>query len=251
MDCALVERGDLAERYLLGRLSEEERTAFEEHYFECDRCFDDLERLRAIQAELADSTTDDTAEVRQPRIRRKWFVGIGAAATLAALGIALQVFTPSPQLAPEILDLARIDPPVYEPVRLRGAADEARQHFGNAMRFYSGGDYASAIPGLEKAADLDPSSPEYSFYLGACYLLTDLVSEGIASLGDTVDLGETPFLEESLLLIAKARLSTDDLSGSIEAFEEVTKLHGDFMAEARNALEILGGLSEIDPRSKR
>jgi tetratricopeptide (TPR) repeat protein len=106
------------------------------------------------------------------------------------------------------------------------------------MEFYAAGDYASAIPGLEKAADLDPSSPEYSFYLGACYLLTDRVSEGIASLGDTIDLGETPFLEEALFLSAKAHLLANDQTAARRELQRVISLEGEQSDAARNLLEL-------------
>ena len=52
MDCTRVAREEIAERYLVGGLSDEDRNAFEEHYFECVRCFEELEALQAIQAEL-------------------------------------------------------------------------------------------------------------------------------------------------------------------------------------------------------
>ena len=52
MDCARVAREEIAERYVVGGLSDEDRNAFEEHYFECARCFEELEALQAIQAEL-------------------------------------------------------------------------------------------------------------------------------------------------------------------------------------------------------
>ena len=55
MDCALVKERCVTERYLFGRLSEDERAAFEEHYFECDKCFGELETLREIRAQLAES----------------------------------------------------------------------------------------------------------------------------------------------------------------------------------------------------
>ena len=52
MDCARVAREEIVERYVVGGLSDEDRSAFEEHYFECARCFEELEALQAIQAEL-------------------------------------------------------------------------------------------------------------------------------------------------------------------------------------------------------
>jgi anti-sigma factor RsiW len=52
MDCARVAREDVFEGYLQGKLSEEDRDAFEEHYFACARCFDELQTLQAAREEL-------------------------------------------------------------------------------------------------------------------------------------------------------------------------------------------------------
>ena len=52
MDCGRVAREEILEGYLGGRLTEEDREAFEEHYFECARCFDELRTLQAIREEL-------------------------------------------------------------------------------------------------------------------------------------------------------------------------------------------------------
>jgi hypothetical protein len=46
MDCTRVAREEIAERYLVGDLSDGDRNAFEEHYFECARCFEELDALR-------------------------------------------------------------------------------------------------------------------------------------------------------------------------------------------------------------
>ena len=52
MDCARIARTGVLERYLLGRLRDRDRTAFEAHYFECDRCFDELQILQTVREEL-------------------------------------------------------------------------------------------------------------------------------------------------------------------------------------------------------
>ena len=51
MNCQQAAEAELAERYVLGDLSDAEQEAFERHYFECARCFEDLEsRPRARTA---------------------------------------------------------------------------------------------------------------------------------------------------------------------------------------------------------
>jgi tetratricopeptide (TPR) repeat protein len=236
MNCAQVKNEDFSARYLLGELSEGEQVAFEEHFFECERCFEELETLRAVQAELVESEDAVQAQVPTRGPRRIWFIAAGVAAALVAIGVAVQLFTPATTLPPELLELARIEAPSYEAVRLRGAADEAQQRFRSAMESYSEGDYVSAIPGLEEAAKLDPTAPNISFFLGACYLLTGRDPDGINTLQHTVALGDTVFLEEAHLLLAKVYIHRGEFDVARIELESVIDLGGDFESEARALL---------------
>ena len=244
MDCALVENENLVERYLLGELSGEERVAFEEHFFECEKCFEELENLRAIQAELARSAEEIHAEIPESKPRRMWFLAVGVAAALIAVGVGLRLLTPPTEVPRELVELARFEPPSYEPVRLRGATDRAQQRFRTAMEFYSTGDYVSAIPGLEEAANLDPKRLHTCPISRRPRIMTRHTSEGLESLENTVDLDDTPYVEEALILVAKAKLKNGNVAGAERAFEEAAGLRGDFEMEARDALaklsEVLG-----------
>jgi anti-sigma factor RsiW len=85
MDCKRVTAEDVAEHYLFGRLADADRDAFESHVFECDRCFDDLRTLQAVQAEL--QSMPPTAALAAAR--RGWFPVWVAAAAAVALAAAL------------------------------------------------------------------------------------------------------------------------------------------------------------------
>jgi tetratricopeptide (TPR) repeat protein len=244
LDCERVQRDELIERYLAGVLDEAEREAFEEHFFECDRCLEELDTMRAAQQLLSEAAADLPTEHRPPRSRKLWVFASGIAAALAVIGVSVTLLTPKPELPAELLELAAIEAPSYTPIRLRGAADEAQQRFRTAMEFYSTGDYVSAIPGLEEAAELDPNAPNISFFLGASYLLTDRISEGIATLQHTVDLGDTPYLEEALLLLAQAHLGAGDIDKARDELGRVLELEGDFSEQARTMLELLDGGKE-------
>jgi len=237
LDCERVQRDELIERYLVGDLNNAEQDAFEEHFFGCDRCLEEIETMRAAQAVLTESETDRRAEQPPRRPRKLWVFASGIAAAVAAVGVAVMLLLPETDMPAELLELARIEAPEYAPVRLRGATDEARQRFRSAMELYSTGDCVSAIPGLEEAANLDPNAPDISFYLGASYLLTDRTSEGIAELEHTVDLGDTPYLEEALLLLAKAHLGIGDIPKARNELRRVLELDGDFSGQVRYLLE--------------
>jgi anti-sigma factor RsiW len=84
MDCSIVVRNELAERYLLGELSPAEQEWYEKHFFDCERCFMELRSLQAIQ---------DTLRAVPPVVpaRRKefapnpWWKWIAAGAVAASL----------------------------------------------------------------------------------------------------------------------------------------------------------------------
>ena len=52
MDCARVIADDITEKYLLGELSEADTEAFEQHYFDCARCFEELRACRTMRTVL-------------------------------------------------------------------------------------------------------------------------------------------------------------------------------------------------------
>jgi len=58
VDCDRAATEELIERYLRGDASEEDRTAFEEHYFHCERCFDELKTVQLIADELRRSEVE-------------------------------------------------------------------------------------------------------------------------------------------------------------------------------------------------
>ena len=111
-----------SERYLLGEMSEIERYAFEEHYFECEVCAEDV-RVGAVMREgvhegllgAAAGTTAAEPATRDAISKSHWrntLVPWAAAASLA-LVVGYQQLASGPD---------RIDPQALAPVTLRSAA---------------------------------------------------------------------------------------------------------------------------------
>jgi hypothetical protein len=97
MDCGRVRAGGFAESYLAGDLDEAGRDEYEGHYFACTACFADLEKLRALQTELARSRArieaDAAAAPPQPW---RWRWAAAAAASLAVVAGAVWQLAPRP-----------------------------------------------------------------------------------------------------------------------------------------------------------
>lgn len=101
-------RMQAAERYVLDEFSPEERTDFEEHYFACAECADDVRAASILAANakvvIAESEANTQEALRSPR-RPKWrfswgLVASGALNLLLLGGIGLQGLRLGPRMAP-------------------------------------------------------------------------------------------------------------------------------------------------------
>jgi TolA-binding protein len=265
MNCNEVEEREILEAYLLDRLTEPEREEFEKHYFECASCFSQLQTRLAVQAELQRRPAG-LAQARGASFRLVWawtpaFVTV---ALLLAVGVwwySAQKHKPSQQAssspptaspelsvpsaqpsptAPPLEELARVEPPPYSEMVLRGAEDEGQEAFRTAMQNYSKEDYAKAIPGLRAAVKASPQNPSFNLYLGACYLLTGQTDPAIVSFRKTISLGNPAYSESAHFYLAKAYLKKKEVSAAEEELRKTVQLHGSRETEAGEILRQLG-----------
>ena len=265
MDCDRAAREEVFESYLADRLSEGDRAAFEEHYFECPRCFDELQTLQAIREELRSHGAE--FEGNAARTVPSWApaAGLAAAVVLAAAttlwmrapvpsGVPKETAPPVQSQAesprrpqppesgratvsePSLEQLARIQPPPYQPLRLRGVPDEATARFQRGMERYRKADYAGAVAELRGAAELDPEAPHIRFFLGICHLMVSEDDAGIERLRATIALGDSPYLEEAHLQLAKALLRRRDVGAAEAQLKALIQLRGSKGAEAGRLL---------------
>jgi putative zinc finger protein len=91
--CELVDERDLDIRYLAGRLSEEEASAFEAHYFECERCWALVKEGAAVASANPGPSANQPAPapatpvIPLPRRRAGSWVPIAVAASLAIAAV--------------------------------------------------------------------------------------------------------------------------------------------------------------------
>jgi tetratricopeptide (TPR) repeat protein len=272
--CEQIRQTDVMEQYLLGRLEPTARDEFDEHLFECDACFDRLQTLRALRRELA--ATADAHRIEPARVDRSWIwnwrwaLAPIAVALMIAVGVAVgQRAIPSsalttrpstdqpagaaggslpPQASAAVASLAelgRFQPPTFVPSSLRGIQGDATARFQEAMKNYVQRDYRGAIPGLRAAVRLDPEAAHATFFLGISYLLTGQLEEGIRALRQTIDLGDSPYLEEAHLYLARAFLQNNDPIRARQQIERTIQLRGPLEDEARR---LLAALDRLPPR---
>jgi TolA-binding protein len=280
MNCKLVEENDIIEKYVLGQLSASDQDVFERHYFECERCFQSLQTIRALQAELHASRFSIPRVPAKRRVVWRWAWAAGLAFAALVLGFVVWVRRPGqgtgtsqqaainrqatqgrqmppgqgepPALSlqsslqkplPTLAELGQIQPPPYTPPTLRGAVDQAGETFREAMKAYAKGHYAAAIPGLIAAHQLDQGAANTEFFLGICYLETGQTKAGMQALQATVSLGETPYLEAAHFYLSKAYIVQGDIQAAQKELVETIGLHGD---RETGAQELLHQLQVLD-----
>jgi tetratricopeptide (TPR) repeat protein len=271
MNCEQVLQGDIAGRYILNQLSVDEQEAFELHYFDCARCLEELEICRGLQVALNETTSVVHIEKFEKTVWWSWTRRLAIAVVLLALGLTLWSRRPLREPSPPVAiatpphaaeaqaparsdaqqpsagksialtlgELAQFQPPRYVPSTLRGAEDDATAKFREAMNDYTRGKYASSIPALIAASQVDPKASNISFFLGICYLLTGDTDAAIAELRKTVALGDTPYLEEAHFYLAKALIRKRDLNGAKSELRDTIQLRGEVEPDAQRLLEQL------------
>src|SRR5262249_231625 len=149
MNCEQVTKEEITEKYFLGRLTEAEQGAFELHFFECERCFEEVEAVRALQTELRQAAPIIREGASRPQnvfwhwawapaaalaiffvVGIGWWIGRPKVTPVEPPSPVVHIPTPKPVphvTGPSLEELARVRPPEYVTGVLRGAEDEAMQ----------------------------------------------------------------------------------------------------------------------------
>lgn len=260
MDCEQVTRDEVIQGYLLDTLSEDTREAFERHYFDCDQCLGELQALEAIRDELRQTPEPQ----RHMRPRFNVWLPVAAVAAVFVLAVTAMFWRsappalPPPKVAvqpgvttpplppptaaspdtskPSLEQLARVEPAPYEPLTFRAVPDEATARFQQGMNRYGQADFRGAITDLKAAADLEPDAPHIRFFLGVSQLLAGETRSAIDSLHAAVAIGDSPYLEEAHLYLAKAYLRRGDPGAAEQELKRVASLNGPRREEANRLL---------------
>src|SRR4030042_2879833 len=247
MNCDQIEREEIIEKYLTGRLDRAGQKEFEGHWFGCSQCNQKLQGSRMLQEKLWEKGDEILSQTQKPaRVwvrRRAWAYSASAAVLIIAAAALWWQFGGSgrskagtKETAAALSMLARIEPPLYIPPALRGAEDEATERFRTGMKHYQEGRYGEAIPDLRAAAELNPGKAATRFFLGICLLMTGQTDAGIEELKGTIGLGDSVYLEEAHFYLAKAHLGKGDVGGGGERPNGVLGRRGNSKEEAGQIL---------------
>jgi hypothetical protein len=152
-----IERGDVVERYLLGRLTPREEAEFEDHFLLCRQC---QKRQQEESPLLGELLRGCVAWAGSPRPqRRSWFLPVpawGLAAALGAAAVYVSLVLPVREPRPAAVETAQFRLPVVELSVFRaGSGEVGRVKAGEpfALRLDARGLAAGSDYSLEIAAE--------------------------------------------------------------------------------------------------
>ena len=220
LSCGDVEARALLDKYIARRITDEERTAFELHYFDCQKCQGELRLRVAARAALRDHTIARRVPAWLPA---------GGLAAAALIGVLLVRSGP----AAELRNLGGVaNAPAYRgrPVRAAGQTTDAA--FLRAMQAYQRGDYERAAAGLNTTLAMDSTFAPAAFFLGASLLSLDLPEAALAGFSRAVAAGPSPYLAESYYYRAKSALRLGRGTQALADLEVASKLGAPISAAA-------------------
>lgn len=260
MSCSWGRDDDRAARYVLGELPEDEREAFEQHFLECGDCLGLMQALAELPAVLREPPLRSAAPARLPAwawaAAATIFVAVGASlvgrhapeplappptpptsvrASPGPIPSESPAPLPSPgeRAAPRLEVLARVEPPRYLPLTMRGQAPDPA--FEEAMAFYARARYGEAA---ERLAPLAEGDPQARFFRGVALLMSG-DAEAMAELERTAALEARPWSVAARYFLAKAHLRHKDVAAARRELALVVAAEGAYASEARRLLRAL------------
>lgn len=257
--------------YIRGTLSETEKEAFEEHFFECDECFRELSIRGALKTYLDTSldkgylrellgsigeTQGDRQEKKQSGniIKPKWHRSskkkLLVAATIFVVIAAPLIYSVHLRIrGPNNItnqsvestgyqNLLAIAPPVYIGSN-RAPASDNEATFNRAMNLFAQKKYAEAASLLDRIKEDKKLKPKVDFYLGVSYYFLDKTDDAVALLKTA--LNEKPS-EIRAWYLAHALLKKGKLSEAMEMFNRTASYKGKYEREAQTKADALSKL---------
>ena len=240
MTCDDVATDDVVERYLDGTLPGEEREAFEQHFFSCRACLERLELLQGLPSAIAQvSAAPASSHYSMWAMAACLLLAVSAGVvwktqTEAPAPAQPVAATPPPAALPDpLMELAKFEPPKYDPSEFRSSRTPAIVAFQSGMAKYREGAFAESAIHLARAAELNPADPGAAFFLGISRLLAGEIAPAIESLRKVDAMGLTPYQEEARFYLAKAYLRQSDAQSARDTLLAIEKMNGDLAAQAR------------------
>lgn len=188
---------DLIEAYLQETIDEPQRERFEEHFFQCRKCFLGLQinetlRNKEVRISLKEKPRLFTFKVLKPML--------AMSALFLLIVLSVLVLRQSRQ-ARQLEEIARFELPLYHQGELRNFPEQGAKleyKFSRAMRLFQARKFAAALGILEQPAFADIAYPKVEFFRAICYLGENDADRAGAILDALIGAMDPAYFDEAL-----------------------------------------------------
>jgi tetratricopeptide (TPR) repeat protein len=240
----------LLARYELGALTREERSAFEAHALECDRCFEALERGAVVAGAIRERAADLAAALRrdapsagraraigvralvQPFLRMRYALPAAAAVVLAVVGVRIALGPP------QSARLASFPDEEVRSTIVRGpaAGDAVWELMETGGAYFDLGRFDEAAARFRAAWERDRSFAQAAYLLGLALARSGSFDEAVAPLEAAARGADAALARKAEWVLANAHLAARRPARARAALESLARDAGGLGAMARDLL---------------
>jgi hypothetical protein len=188
---------NLIEAYLQGTIEEAQRDRFEEHFFQCRKCFLGLQinetlRNKEVRISLKEKPRLFVFKVLKPML---------VMSSLFLLILVSVLLLRQNRQARRLGEIARFELPLYHQSELRnfpGQGAELEYRFSRAMRLFQAGKFAAALDILEQPPFAALAYPKIEFFRAICYLEENEPGRAGAILDTLIGTMDPAYFDEAL-----------------------------------------------------
>jgi tetratricopeptide (TPR) repeat protein len=232
---------DLIEPYLGETMEESRREQFEEHFFQCRKCFLGLKINETLQNKAVSIPLEEKPRFFAFKVIRP----VLAMAALFIVILSSVLLLQQSQQAGRLREISRFDLPLYHQGEMRGGAENGaplEEGFSRAMRSFQARDFRAALEILEQPAFTAAAYPKYDFFRAISHLGADEADKAGEILDAIIAAMDPAYFDEALYYKGFVMLRQGKRQ---EAHAQFEKLAGMLSPMAGKAREMVQKIDEL------
>jgi tetratricopeptide (TPR) repeat protein len=226
MTMACSEFTSLIDDYLKEQIPENKRESFEEHYFTCDACFNELklhERLYSKEIPII---------LKSAKPLHIWgFRPLLILTSLFIVVISSFLVINNYKQAKYLYEISMVEPPSYARTETRDVSQD--QTITRAMVLYNKQEYGKALELLDTVPD---ENPQAAFFKGICYLELNQLKPAVECFNSIIREMNPSYYDEAVFYKGIALLRLNEKKEALAQFQNLASMFSPYSQQAREII---------------
>jgi tetratricopeptide (TPR) repeat protein len=236
-----IEFHDLIEAYLQETIDEAQREGFEEHFFQCRKCFLGLKINETLQKKDVRISLEEKPRPFAFKVLKPMLV----MSSLFLLILLSALLVQHGQQARRLRELAVFELPLYHQGELRSFPENGpalEKEFSQAMRFFQARDFHAALDILEQPPLAAAAYPKVEFFRAICYLGENEVDKAGEILDAIIQEMDPAYFDEALYYKGFVLLRQGKKQAALAQFNKLAAMLSPMAGKAQVMVRKIGDL---------